>query len=624
MSLPYPSIRVGSGHAAVARRRLQALCEALRRAPGTVGSMAELFDGFLLRATKVAGRVTGTLVDIPHRIAWSGGVDAAAYGWPQAGLVVSPYFEVVARDSLLTETDLFSDALPDKLLNGAAVYNTSSFGLFTAFSVLGNTDRTPLNFITHADTVALYTTVAKAINGVGAWDMLGPGDMILNACTARSIAQSHGSAAGGVASIEPLTSLNGRLGLGLTETTVTARTGARLCGRYYLPTTPGDNPTAEAEQFRNIQKPWCMAIARHREPGVMQWLVATHTTAQNNQVTDFYGERGVYIGTFVVVNNPAVDTPGVYLMGDHHRRNLLDANVLRQPQFDADGNEWRENYHVPYDLTFIDDTTALVYGAFYVRRVSEPEGAAVAYYSADLIRVDTETGTVISLVALADGVENSHADMVFANSVGIGSPGDGTAVAVGCHGTAGDSWGVVRVAANGAVTKSYFAPGFVHYGNGVGQTIGAVEYIGNNKYAFPVSIAMGGPPDYVCDWSVAVYDAEADSLALAGTLEGPRALMVNNQWVSENLYVGRMCCVQAELADENGEITRHATVLATIGPYGLQATDKDNRAGRTYISYDSCQTWHLMINYGSPRGVVYGGNPAFVPEPRHLIRRAQP
>jgi hypothetical protein len=539
-----------------------------------------------------------------------------------AGLVVEPYLEVANRDRLLEESDLFLDGLPTKLVNTAAIHTTSDYSLFSAYSVHGNTDRTERNYLTHCSTVALYTTLAKAQNGVGTWDFMSGGDMAINVCVAVNIAQSRGSVEGGLPSIEPLPGVNGRLGLGLTEATVWDRIGAGLVGRFFEPTTPGQPPTNEAEAFREAQSPWCMGVARHLEHGVMQWVVATHVTAQDNIETDFYGERGVYIGVFVVNNNSDVAEPGAYLIGDYYRRNLHDTNELRHPEFDVERSRWRENRHIPYDLTFVDESAAVIFGSFYVHREVEPEDVGVLY-STDLIRVDTAAGAVTNILPVADAVTVDHPDAVFCNTMGIGSPGDGTAVAIGCHPN-GSSWGAVRVAANGAIAKSYFAPGFVHYGRGVGQTIGCVEYIGNGKYAFPVSIAMGAAPDYACDWSVAVYDAEADSLALAGTVEAVRPLMANNQWISERLYIGRMCCVQAELADEDGEITRHATVLATIGPYGLDANDKDNRAGRTYISYDSCQSWHPLVNMGSPRGGVYGGNPAFVPEPRHLIRRAQP
>lgn len=623
MSLPYPSIRAASGYAAVARRRLQVLCEALRRAPGTVGSKSEFFDGFLLRASKVAGRVTGTLVDVPHRIGWSGGVTADAYGATPAGLTVYPYLAVPMRDVLLNAqlVGAFDSApnLPPTLVNPPLAYFTGTIGGFNTASVHGNTARTGRNFLTH-NWLSIFYQASNRI-GVAAWDHLRGGDTLGVFCVADNLPAANGRIEDGVVTNPSRTDIDAQVSLLVTEAFVTAQTGARMCCRYYLPTNPPTPPTGPAEAFRNAQSPWCAAIATHLAPGVMRWVVAVHVTRQDNEEADFLGERGVYIANLLVINDPDVATPGAYLVGGYYRRNYLDGSTDRQPQFvEADPGPgpgaWAPNTHIPYDLTFADADTTLVYGSFSVYR---DDGGTL--YTAEIHRMSALTGALLATTRLADGVDTDSADVVFANTLGVDSPGDGTAVAIGCHPTAQAPFGVA-VIDGASVAKEYYSPGFYHYGGGVGQTIGCVEYIGNGKYAFPVSSAMPEAPSYSADWCVAVYDVAAKTLLLAGTIEPTRPLMntAGGTWIQANIYTGRMCCVQAELADDDGEITRHATVLATIGPYGLTVGSLDGRAGRTYISYDSCATWHKVVDYGSPRGVVYGGNPAFRPAPRQIIR----
>lgn len=613
--MKWPTVRVVAPSGAYLRNRARDLALFLARQGGSVGATTKILDGYLLRANKVNGRPSASIIDIPHRITWSGGLNAEEYGATPGELLVRPYLPVPIRDVLLSEplAVAFENTAtpPITLLNEPLAYFTSNFAGINATSVWGNTDRTSSNCMLHSWQSIFFQAAGRA--AVAAWDHMRGDDGVVAICALLTTPVANGRVEGAEVINAPIEGLNRRVSLAVTEPWLRTRTGGKgMCGRIDPPTNPPTPPTFEQQQFRDAQSPWAMAIADHLAPGVVRWLVAIHMTLQNNEVRDYYGSRSTYIGTFLAVNDPGVATPGLYLVNEFERVNADDGVPTRMPTLENDGsdNYYLENGHLPYQLTHLDADLSVIYGSFRVRTET-----LNLYFTAEIFRVNRTTGALVSLDRVMDSVDGTTSDIFYTGCFGIAADGQGVAVAITGHPvSASTDFGVVYITASATETELYSTP-FVRYGGTVGQSLSCVEYIGNGKYVLPVSTVAPVGPDWLADWYVAVYDAGEKTFTLAGEVEPPR-----NVLLGPNRYTGRMCCVQEEVADEEGTVTRHATVLATIGPYGLVAGQPGGEAGRTYISYDSCQTWHKVIDYGSPRGVMYGASPAFNPPLRKLIR----
>lgn len=142
----------------------------------------------------------------------------------------------------------------------------------------------------------------------------------------------------------------------------------------------------------------------------------------------------------------------------------------------------------------------------------------------------------------------------------------------------------------------------------VGWCSGAdkVTYIGNHKWMFYVSTDVFQDPGLASfgSWSVAVYDDTTESVALVGTIMGADPIFNN-----PTRRMGRIDCVIPELANNLGEVTRQATLVATIGGGSYRSMNPGGISqGATFISYDSGESWAQILDCGSPGGAVYCGN----------------
>lgn len=178
------------------------------------------------------------------------------------------------------------------------------------------------------------------------------------------------------------------------------------------------------------------------------------------------------------------------------------------------------------------------------------------------------------------------------------------------------------------------------------QRNGLVTYIGNGKFVFPVVVGTRNP-DADDEWprdspnslpngdplvapyvgpvtfALAQFDLNAPStLTLLGNVHTIPAAMyaMENGYVNYPVGVGPVWCVQREIADDQGNVTKSATLLidfadSTRGEIGWQVNPNASTAPRVLVSYDSGQTWRAAIRqYATGWGVAFGGSATFAPK----------
>lgn len=232
-------------------------------------------------------------------------------------------------------------------------------------------------------------------------------------------------------------------------------------------------------------------------------------------------------------------------------------------------------------------------------------------------------------------------DRWFLRGLGMDSDGE-TAVFVGCcdwrvSDLVGgflpwqSDFGVICISNTGVTTQHFADPGWWapwqkpvgdegHVVDDTGQLstayynkTGLVTYIGNDKFVFPVVVGTrnpsatqhgSSPAPYVgdVDFCLAVYDLAAGSMELLATIfAGPYGSFPFFRGVS------RVFAVQHEIADDDGDVTQPAILLVDYG-HSEKALQLDENTGHTYVSYDSGVTWAEVVAKGSGWGVYYVGN----------------
>jgi hypothetical protein len=131
-----------------------------------------------------------------------------------------------------------------------------------------------------------------------------------------------------------------------------------------------------------------------------------------------------------------------------------------------------------------------------------------------------------------------------------------------------------------------------------------LRYIGNGKFLFTGTdqYALLGSV-FQGDLVAMVYDVNANSASMVGTID---ATLRGGLVSSNQRYMGHISCPVKEV-QVDGEIVRKATVIVTVGPLGFIDGTSGAESGRTYISYDSGETWQQLASYGSPAGAHYCG-----------------
>lgn len=652
-----PTIRGTSAFGAVARRRLRALCDALARRGGAFGSSTETLDGYILRASKVSGRVAGQLLDIPHRIGWGGFI--AAYHYPDAHAsvqIVFPALQLPTRDALLVPA--FGQALeanaetlernrPNALVPPPKMFRYGTFPGAAAQHHRENAVR--LGSLCYIESAIYMVATSQGKMQRDRWSNLSGSEGAMVECALYRLPAALGRFDEEGRAAYPAAHPDDTVSIQLTDAFVQSRIGARLVNRVSPPSTTatidGNTVAGQRQLWCNgYALPWCTALAIHRASGIVRWFIATQVRRQVNFTDDQWGERSVYLLTLDVIGTGVEgEAAGAYLVHETERRNLTDSVAERRPYLDDastlpighDGAWHRENNHTPWQLVQVSAAYIAAYAMFHVERVVEGVGAP--YFTTEVILISTSTGAVAQTFRLLDAVPWTEAEGDdYLWSVGGAAPGEGyaedatngphRAVFITRSRLAGRThWAAVQVtiADGGAsVAQQTFSTDFYLYGSGAVQNHHKVEYIGNGKYVFPassfLSVQTPSAPDMLGDFYLAVYDSVAGTMVLGGQIE-PAQLVYDASGGECPTVPGRPCCVQKELVDAAGEVIRPATVLATIGADTGIARGLTNEAGRTYISYDSCQTWHKVADIGSSTGVFYGGNPAFRPPLRQLV-----
>lgn len=385
---------------------------------------------------------------------------------------------------------------------------------------------------------------------------------------------------------------------------------------------PAYDPTSTAATaYARSQAPWLAIVAeRYDEPTdtyrVTLWAHATVDMASDQ---DAYGARGLWVATVSVRDGVAT------LVNDFLISNLTDISVFRRPRL-GPSLAYLYNAHLRVGGCVLDSGTVIIVDPFLVITDGAGGGAEVGgtarYMSFDLHWVSRSGDLIRSQVILNAFRVNSGPHDMHA-PVGIATDGvEAVAVAFTTAYTnqpsnldiivADEQGATVALSIDAPFYQCMAATPVSRLTTGTDDnlqwgTVGAggdqVCYIGNGKYLFYVSSVVNHSGMVSGDWACAVYNRTENAAVLVGVID---ATIVP---INERVTLGKPECVHPEVTDEQGQVTRMATVIATRGGFGQIGGYPTAEHGSTWISYDSGQTWEKVSDYGSPAGTAYAGNP---------------
>lgn len=374
-----------------------------------------------------------------------------------------------------------------------------------------------------------------------------------------------------------------------------------------------DPSSTPATTYDGAQLPWCKHLVLDSEGGSATYLLCVHVVTDMLNDNDSFGAKGLWFAQYR-------STGGVPTL---------------EWQESVDMRDNTNDYAVPWVANLAPDryVTNNVYPAMMCRRDDGTVAALTMYanfqttppFDMDPGRDFNAWNTVFLYVlntgvvanelvagpaesqtaflsgkqhdfALPVGMDTDGVDcyaMFFSSDTNYGPTGDPTTAA---------TIDVVKVTGStGSVVFSEAIPQryCVHAFN---SRFECVRYIGNGKYFFPATSNYELIfPNPFGDMAAMIYDANENTVLEVGTID-----TTLRSGAAGGRHIGSIDCPVAELAVD-GEVMRKATLIITLGALAQTTGSAGAEAGRTYISYDSGETWNMLADYGSPAGVRYCG-----------------
>ncbi|OLU22901.1 hypothetical protein BVH03_21860 [Pseudomonas sp. PA15(2017)] len=331
---------------------------------------------------------------------------------------------------------------------------------------------------------------------------------------------------------------------------------------------------------------------------------------------DSYGARGIWVVTVRVAIEERAATVTAQFLIDHQEAD----NPYRRPR--RVDNGYLYNAHLRTGGEVLNSGTAVFVDAFMVstdgRAYPDPLGNVRRYASLDIHWVDRQ-GIRLRSQVIQDAFDVNTGPHDMKAPIGMATDGQTAVVIVFStpYLNRPSNFDVILIGEDvarvvysddvsffqclGASSAFYYStgrPGAVDNWGAEGAGGSQVCYIGNGKYLFYVSSRMGSTTIAAGDWAAAVYDINANSVAVVGVID-PEI-----ETVFSPLILGRPVCLSPEDPDSQAL----ASILATRGGSAQAATEPGTEQGDTWISADSGATWTKIADYGSPAGVMHAGN----------------
>lgn len=652
------NIRVLTASGAYLRRHLQRLCNQVGRASARSGSAHRLFDGYLLRANKSGGRVTGTLVDLPAFLWFAGSVryvgatdttgllapigtgrDAIAPGvraLPPAGAVT-----IIARPTTQV------------MLNQLAGDTTGAFH-FPLYARLFEQRYALETFVVHAPADTLWETSMNRDAVALVTDCYLPPAVAQRVVFLEEDAywedtdDRWGEA---IREDRAFTAVRFFFEEDLIHTDLAHRIYPKADGAT---DTFGQNASSDLRPW-STQLPWLLEDDGSR----LQYMTALSTVVQASG-QDSRGRACQLISRLQIDFSADDIVPAYayrYLVDPLNFANTAEHPLVLTRNHTGTGVPYdyhQLNYQAPTYMAKTGDTVACMV-RWAALTAPDSESAQHWQYTAKVIRIDPSTGGTTTepllVPSFTDTSDGADTDWWYWAAIGMDSDGS-TAVYVAMF-----NWlvsedplewdvglGIVTVDEAGAVTAfrvtdpgCYAFPGrlnsSVHLNNPESGNMGGgfglltmvsdgVTYIGNGKFIFPVSLTapvepisssrwstesilpspLEFPDDMPMDFTLAQYQL-GGGVSILSTVKG--GLTFGDPYS----LPGRVTVVQQELADpETDEVVQQAVLIASLGNGTAKTYGILQDRGETYISYDSGASWELLADTGSGKGVYYTGS----------------
>lgn len=649
-----PILRVLSASGAYLRRRLGALCNTLARQGPAFGASTQLLDGYLLKARKVSGRTTGYLLDMPVVIAIdSGYTDAGGdsyapitFALPTGRDAVSPTYQALQAD--------FRAAPAFQLPHPAFGYTNGATSSGIEHNVVrGNIARSPTEGVLIHTDAHLQNLATSTLTMAGRLDAT---------CVAQVFFQHPVIGASklvpaGAADTFEVVERGEVSATGLLHyfrITDNAYTDKKMLTRVEVDGSEAPADLSGLNGGFNAQPPmWVRAaVGPGSLAGGYTYFVATRFTKQADP-RDYNGKDVLVVSKIEVERTPegelALALSTFFTIDMATMAGIMAPAVVVPP--DTTYTYTGYNAIFPIGMAYLTDGNLACIVRMINHKVTSGHEYRYPYVMAFRINADTGAiaGGVVDILTPITATDVYDHDYWFLSAVGMAAGEEGEAVYI-CQNTAiAEEFpeesptpvyrlGVVRFAPDGITKTTFVNPGFKRY-LGVDYTVDtfapgweqvnskfttsadecsveSVVYMGNSKYLFPVSSTssvVGG----TFDFAVALYDSALNAVSQIAVIEtGLRAVAaVTDITPARGVSVG---CVSREIADSEGNIVTPAVLLASLGngrgSTGTFPSHPDTPRGKSWISYDSGATWQQFCDYGSSRGIFYGGSVTVRPQ----------
>lgn len=377
---------------------------------------------------------------------------------------------------------------------------------------------------------------------------------------------------------------------------------------------PYDPSSSAATTYNSAQSVWMRAVSGGISGGVHTLFVAAHGVFDMTNDDDRNGARGLWFAECTIdQTTPAAPVASVVWSATFDMRASGDP---RSTPSLFDGTHVVNNVQ-PAMMCLLDSGMLVAVAASNCERngyASDPNVYQM-FNTVSVYRLNTTVGALTREVVVGPALSNVDLNLPmqpYDCAYPVGADTDGTTVyavffstdsvrQLGFPPTTNPSITVIRATdAGSVVVLATTTPYRICYFAGT-PTTECVRYIGNDKYLFIGSNQIGlSGQNTTGDMCALVYDAQANTVTLAGTID-PTVQR------SPGLIIGRLDCPAKEQTDALGAITRKATVIVTTGGKAQSTSEPGGEIGKTYISYDSGETWTVVAEYGSAAGVQYCG-----------------
>ena len=573
---------------------------------------SKIIDGYIMRAVRRRDNVEVRIMDTPALVLFPGRYISGTTYTPMHALVRS---YGLGRDAFLFPPSAVVVDSEEPTHKGSKPSAAVTVGTLPATVVLrlSNDERTYMATSTFGASTVDAEVAMQGAYTVNPYAFMNRTDRMVytvrNYSPQRSLGDFTANGAGWTTDVEPAenTPLSPEFSDSILPSPLLP-----FCKRVSPPAY--DPSSVPATTYDNAQLPWCKLLVQAQDETTATYLLCAHVVTDMLNDDDSFGAKGLWFAEYQV----AGATPTQLWQDTVDMRDNADPYAVPWVANTAP-DRYATNNVYPALMCRRDDGTVAVlamYANFQTTPPFDMDPGRVfnAWNTVFLYVIDNGVTTNLQVAGPAEsqttflvgkqhdfafpvGMDTDGVDcygVFFSSDTNYGPTGDPTTLA---------TIDVIKVTGTGAsVVLSTAIPQryCVHAFN---SRFECVRYIGNGKYFFPATSDYDFVfPNPFGDIAAMIYDATSNTVTEVGTVDATL-----RSGAAGGRHIGSIDCPVRELADDSGNVTRKATLILTLGALAQITGSTGAESGRSYISYDSGETWAMIANYGSPAGARYCG-----------------